>query len=198
MHTNDWYRTHQKYGWQEIVAQELALNPTFQPVIECRKGKIRRNKSVKWRLTTTTYSTQWESLSWRPRQEFPRSPVELPGISVIRNTKETPEGTTPATSVSLLYQAAQSNRQLMESKGLLSSKPTVEQRQPKENHVGDSGARLSQATGKGPLEEAGALNCLSTRVAESSGLGMERSESYDKPIEMGLGETTCNGSTPAH
>lgn len=51
MRTNAWYRTHQDSGWQEIVAQELANNKIFHPLIECHNGKISRTRSVKWSLS---------------------------------------------------------------------------------------------------------------------------------------------------
>ncbi|KAJ5935979.1 hypothetical protein N7454_005277 [Penicillium verhagenii] len=53
MRTNDWYRTHQNAGWQEIVAQDLATNSLFRAVIECEDGKIKRTKSIKWALKFT-------------------------------------------------------------------------------------------------------------------------------------------------
>ncbi|KAJ5667447.1 hypothetical protein N7507_003311 [Penicillium longicatenatum] len=55
MRTNAWYRTHQNSGWQEIVAQELANNPVFHPLIECHNGKISRTRSVKWSLSFAAY-----------------------------------------------------------------------------------------------------------------------------------------------
>ncbi|KAJ6016769.1 hypothetical protein N7451_000148 [Penicillium sp. IBT 35674x] len=68
MRTNAWYRTHQNSGWQEIVAEELAKNPIFQPLIECHNGKISRTRSVKWLLnfaapTSTAHASTAESTS---------------------------------------------------------------------------------------------------------------------------------------
>ncbi|KAJ5809195.1 uncharacterized protein N7503_001413 [Penicillium pulvis] len=68
MRTNAWYRTHQNSGWQEIVAEELAKNPIFRPLIECHNGKISRTRSVKWLLsfaapTSTAHASTAESTS---------------------------------------------------------------------------------------------------------------------------------------
>ncbi|KAL2825449.1 hypothetical protein BDW59DRAFT_72825 [Aspergillus cavernicola] len=93
MRRNEWYHIHEKYGWQEIVARELTLNPLFQPVIECRKGKIRRNKSVKWQLTGTAISTNNypQVCSWRSPQDAAPYPVELSGNSATHCTQKTTE-----------------------------------------------------------------------------------------------------------
>ncbi|KAJ6088356.1 hypothetical protein N7486_009617 [Penicillium sp. IBT 16267x] len=63
MRTNVWYRTHQNAGWQEIVAQELANNPIFHPLIECHNGKISRTRSVKWALSFAAHPSTTESAS---------------------------------------------------------------------------------------------------------------------------------------
>ncbi|KAJ5936880.1 hypothetical protein N7466_003330 [Penicillium verhagenii] len=70
MRTNDWYRTHQNAGWQEIVAQDLATNSLFRAVIECEDGKIKRTKSIKWALKFTAGPSVAESTAPETMPEY--------------------------------------------------------------------------------------------------------------------------------
>ncbi|KAL6233779.1 hypothetical protein BDW75DRAFT_214342 [Aspergillus navahoensis] len=76
MRADHWYRAHEKFGWQESVARELSLNPSFQPVIECREGRV-RNKGVKWQLTAVNPSLAAATAPWRPPQDSLPYPLEL-------------------------------------------------------------------------------------------------------------------------
>ncbi|KAL4764005.1 uncharacterized protein BDW70DRAFT_171606 [Aspergillus foveolatus] len=76
MRADHWYRAHKKFGWQESVARELSSNPLFQPVIECREGRV-RNKGVKWQLSTVDPSLAATTAPWRPPQDSVPYPLEL-------------------------------------------------------------------------------------------------------------------------
>lgn len=76
MRADHWYRAHKKFGWQESVARELSSNPLFQPVIECRQGRV-RNKGVKWQLTVVDPSLAITTAPWRPPQNSVPYPLEL-------------------------------------------------------------------------------------------------------------------------
>ncbi|KAL4753504.1 hypothetical protein BDW72DRAFT_168592 [Aspergillus terricola var. indicus] len=76
MRADNWYRAHEKFGWQESVARELSLNPSFQPVIECREGRV-RNTRVKWQLTAVDASLAPATAPWRPPQDSVPYPLEL-------------------------------------------------------------------------------------------------------------------------
>lgn len=228
MRTNDWYRIHRKSGWQEMVALQLAINSRFQPVIECRKGEIRRHRSVKWRLTTIESCTQPRSPSCRHPLVSRQSPVELSGDSVTKKMEKPPKATpeeptaihstmedledledspwsattainssTPTTSAIPTYKAARLDRCTMRSAALLSPYPTIEPGEPKESYLDDYGTDFSRDKGKRLLKEAEPPNHSSAVVATFSGPGVKRWELYDKPMEMDLGNTTCNNSAPA-
>ncbi|KAL2803167.1 hypothetical protein BJX63DRAFT_80328 [Aspergillus granulosus] len=89
--TNEWYRTNREDGWQEAVARELAHNPAFEAVIECRKGKISKKGGVKWRIATVGSEVSSGGLSWRPPRHHPPSyRVELPVENVLEETNLLP------------------------------------------------------------------------------------------------------------
>ncbi|KAL4882972.1 hypothetical protein BJY04DRAFT_216690 [Aspergillus karnatakaensis] len=83
---NEWCRNHQRDGWEETVAWELEHNPAFKPVIECREGRIRKIKSVKWRLSSTVPYMQRSSLSLA---RYPSArQVDVP-VSIIEEAADT-------------------------------------------------------------------------------------------------------------
>lgn len=102
MDNHDWYRSNRKSGWQEVIAKELTGNPSFQPVVECRKGVIVKNKSLKWQLKrqTDAYSptSTVPSSTFRPRSPsgLPAPVAELPAMptSAAKSTTEIGHGAT--------------------------------------------------------------------------------------------------------
>ncbi|KAK2768705.1 hypothetical protein FQN54_000561 [Arachnomyces sp. PD_36] len=88
MKSHDWYKLNRGFGWQKAVAEELMRNPMFQPVVQCRKGVIVKNKSIKWRLTSQeevspperrTSSSTFRLLK-PATSEIPQPIAELPAI----------------------------------------------------------------------------------------------------------------------
>lgn len=97
MKTHDWYRSNRKSGWQEIIAKELMGNPSFQPVVECRKGIIAKNKSVKWQLKHQEGSDEQTSISLNTSEpkrpsDSPVSVAELPAMSTSTSKNSTETG----------------------------------------------------------------------------------------------------------
>ncbi|KAL4734291.1 hypothetical protein BDV11DRAFT_212942 [Aspergillus similis] len=91
MRADHWYRAHKKYGWQESVARELSSNPSFQPVIECREGRV-KNKGVKWQLTAVDPSLAATPAPWRPPQDSVPYPLELSTESEATERQTEPSG----------------------------------------------------------------------------------------------------------
>lgn len=90
MKSYDWYKLNRRSGWQEIIAEELTRNPSFQPVVECRKGVIIKSKSIKWQVhhqeEVVTPTRRESSSSFRPQSpvSLPPSVAELPAIPTPR------------------------------------------------------------------------------------------------------------------
>ncbi|KAH8699029.1 hypothetical protein BGW36DRAFT_358538 [Talaromyces proteolyticus] len=201
MRTDEWYRTNRKYGWQQTVALELANNPAFQPIIACRRGKIRSNKSVKWQLTSgsmqpsTMSSTPSDATSWRFPREMQPPLVELPATNAAELPEET--STRQIQSTGQVTTPSPPKYQLMESQARLSGVQTPGKAKLKDIHAENFGTSFSLAMNWGPSKDGGYPNNFSAQEPESSASEIRRWELYDKPMCADQLETTCNEPTPA-
>ncbi|CEL02067.1 hypothetical protein ASPCAL01642 [Aspergillus calidoustus] len=75
--TNEWCRTNQDPGWQEIVASVLPRNRAFEAVIETRKRKISKRGHVKWKLAVADSGASTAGLSWCSPRLSSLHPIEL-------------------------------------------------------------------------------------------------------------------------